>query len=173
MSTVFNNNDYNSNDGMMTYIWGPALWHSLHTISFNYPVNPTKEHQKHYEKFFKSLRHVLPCKYCRDNYVNNLKDLPITKAVLKNRESFSRWVYELHEKVNKNLGKKSDLTYEQVRNRYEHFRSRCLNNPKETKKEKGCTEALYGIKSKCVINIVPKEKKCNTFKMDSKCKIKK
>ena len=26
---------YNSKDGMMTAIWGPSLWHALHSISFN------------------------------------------------------------------------------------------------------------------------------------------
>jgi hypothetical protein len=37
------------------------------------------------------------------------------------------------------------------------------------KKEKGCTEPLYGKKSKCVINIVPQEDKIATFQMDEKC----
>ena len=41
--SVFNKNHYNSGDGMLTYIWGPPMWHTLHTISFNYPVKPTKE----------------------------------------------------------------------------------------------------------------------------------
>ena len=48
---VFNKNDYESNDGMMTSVWGPALWHSLHTMSFNYPVNPTKKEKINYKKF--------------------------------------------------------------------------------------------------------------------------
>jgi hypothetical protein len=172
---IFSDNEYNSNDGMLTYIWGPALWHSLHTISFNYPVKPTKEQQKDYLKFFTDIKNILPCKYCRDNYAKNLLENPITSNVLKNRETFSKWLYELHEKVNTNLGKKSNLTYDDVRDRYEHFRSRCLINPKEKPngKEKGCTESLYGIRSKCIINIVPKETKTSSFKIDSKCKIKK
>jgi hypothetical protein len=37
------------------------------------------------------------------------------------------------------------------------------------KKEKGCTEPLYGKKAKCVIKIVPQEEKCSTFQMDQKC----
>ena len=45
---LFTENDYNSNDGMMTSIWGPPLWHSLHTISFNYPVQPTETQKKDY-----------------------------------------------------------------------------------------------------------------------------
>ena len=35
--------------------------------------------------------------------------------------------------VNKNLGKKSGLTYKMVKDRYEHFRSRCIKNMKEFK----------------------------------------
>ena len=41
------------------------------------------------------------------------------------------------------------------------------------KKEKGCVTPLTGKKSKCVINIVPKETKCKTFKIDKRCILKK
>ena len=27
---------------MLTTVWGPSMWHYLHTMSFNYPNNPTK-----------------------------------------------------------------------------------------------------------------------------------
>ena len=40
---------------------------------------------------------------------------------------------------------------------------------KRLKKEKGCTEPLFGKKSKCIIKIVPKDKKVKTFQMDKKC----
>ena len=72
------------------------------------------------------------------------------------------------------LGKKSGLTYRQVRDRYEHFRSRC-NKQKSTKKktkkkrEKGCVDALYGSKSKCILKIVPQNTKCKTLQFDKKC----
>ena len=174
MSKVFKNTDYNSNDGMLTYIWGPALWHTLHTISFNYPVKPTDKQKEEYSIFFLGLQNILPCKYCRDNYTKHLEKLPLNSCRLKNRESFSRWLFEMHEMINKTLGKKSNLTYEDVKDRYEHFRSRCLidpNNKLNSKKEKGCTEPLYGIKSKCIINIVPKKSKKETFKMDKRCNI--
>ena len=38
-------------------------------------------------------------------------------------------------------------------------------------KEKGCVKPLHGVKSKCVIKIVPKDKKCSSFQMDPKCKL--
>ena len=174
---VFNNDDYNSGDGMLTTVWGPALWHYLHTMSFNYPVNPTINDKKHYKDFINNLVNVLPCKYCRINLKNNLKKNPIKMCHLKNRETFSRFVYELHEIVNKMLNKNSKLTYYDVRERYEHFRSRCVTekprifnfNKTKKKKEKGCTEPLYGKKSKCIISIVPQEDKKATFQIDKKC----
>lgn len=175
---VFSDNDYNSGDGMLTSVWGPPLWHVLHTLSFNYPVKPTTEQKEYYYNFFINLKNILPCKYCRDNYTANLKKNPLKKSSLKNRETFSKWLYNMHELVNTNLGKKSGLTYEEVRDRYEHFRARCLTDPKEKqhknpKIEKGCTEPLYGVKSKCTLNIVPKDTKIDTFKIDKKCTLSK
>jgi hypothetical protein len=176
---TYSKNDYNSGDGMLTTVWGPAMWHYLHTMSFNYPVNPTNENKKHYKDFIYNLRNVLPCKYCRINLTNNLKKKPLLMCHMKSRATFSRYIYELHELVNKMLGKRSHLSYCDVRERYEHFRSRCTQEkPKiftfkrtQTRKktEKGCTEPLYGKKSKCVINIVPQEDKSATFQMDKKC----
>ena len=176
---VFKKNEYNSGDGMLTSTWGPAAWHFIHMMSFNYPVEPTIENKKQYRNFVYNLRHVLPCKYCRINLSNNLKQKPLLMCHMKNRFTFSKYIYELHELVNKMLGKKSHLSYCDVRERYEHFRSRCTEEkPKiftfkksltRKKKEKGCTEPLYGKKSKCIINIVPQEDKAATFQMDKKC----
>jgi hypothetical protein len=176
---IFKKNDFYSGDGFLTSVWGPAVWHSLHTMSFNYPVNPTQEDKKHYRDFVLSLQHVLPCKYCRQNLKTNLKQLPLTMDCMKDRDSFSRYIYELHELVNRMLKKKSNLTYCDVRERYEHFRARCTEekpiifkyNKIQTRKnkEKGCTEPLYGKKSKCIIKIVPQDTKEQTMQIDKKC----
>ena len=177
---VYNKKDYLSGDGMLTSVWGPSLWHYLHTMSFNYPVNPTLEDKKNYKNFIYALKTNLPCKYCRMNMRKNLRDVPLNKKALKNRENFSKWMFQLHEHINKMLGKKLGLTYCQVRERYEHFRSRCtldinkeevkkLVLKKKSKKEKGCTDPLYGKKSKCLIRIVPKENREKTLKIDKKC----
>lgn len=184
---TYSKDDYLSSDGFLTSVWGPMLWSYLHTMSFNYPVNPTPENKKHYKDFIINLQYVMPCKYCRINLTKNLKQLPLTAKDMENRETFSRYVYNLHETVNKMLKKKSGLSYDDVRDRYENFRSRCTeeniklfsfkkvfkksqhSKTKKNKKEKGCTEPLYGKKSKCVIKIVPQEEKQETFQMDKKC----
>ena len=176
---TFNKKDYNSKDGMLTSVWGPSLWHSLHAISFNYPTNPNKDEKRRYLDFFMSLRYVLPCKYCRDNFVKNIQKVPLNMSTMKNRETLSKWLYNLHEEINTMLGKKSNLTYKDVRARYEMFRARCIDEKvpkkksKKKAKEKGCTTPYYGKKSQCVINIVPKSKRCKSFKIDKKCIIKK
>lgn len=175
---IFTKKDYNAGDGMITSVWGPPLWHYLHTMSFNYPVEPSREDKLHYMHFIQSLRYVLPCKYCRMNLKTNFRQLPLKMKDMKNRETFSRYIYNLHELVNKMLHKNSNLSYCDVRERYEHFRSRCTDEkPKlfkfkrfQTKKrEKGCTEPLYGKKSKCIINIVPQDEKGPSIQIDKKC----
>lgn len=170
---VYNAAHYQSNDGMLTTVWGPPMWHYLHTMSFNYPVRPSKEDKKHYRDFILNLQHVLPCGKCRENLKKNFAKLPLTTQHMRSRETFSRYVFSLHEVVNTMLRKKSGLTYEQVRDRYEHFRSRCgKSKPTQTRKnrkEKGCTEPLTGEKSKCVLHIVPRSKSCDTFQMDKQC----
>ena len=174
---------------MVTKIWGPVAWTLLHTISFNYPVNPTLEQKHQYRDFILSLQNVLPCGTCRKNLKMNFKQLPLNMCHMESRDTFSRYIYNLHELVNRMLKKKSGLTYCDVRERYEHFRSRCTHEkPKlypdfvksddhEDKKnegeskssEKGCVEPLYGKKSKCIIKIVPQEQKGQAMQIDKKC----
>ncbi|MAR50984.1 MAG: hypothetical protein CML42_07650 [Rhodobacteraceae bacterium] len=177
---TYRKKDYQSGEGMLTSVWGPSLWHTLHTISFNYPVKPTKEQKKHHKNLILNLKYTMPCKYCRINLRKNLKAHPLRQCDLKDRDKFSKWVYGLHEHVNKMLGKKSGLTFCEVRDRYENFRSRCtkkeiknkiikIKSKKKTrKKEKGCTEPFYGKKAKLCLKIVPQENRMKTFQMDKK-----
>lgn len=185
MKRVFKKNDFYSGDGFLTTVWGPPFWHTLHTVSFNYPVNPTLDQKKQYRDYILSLQNVLPCGACRKNLKMNLKHLPLKMSDMKSRDSFSRYIYNLHELINKMLKKKSNLSYCSVRERYEHFRARCIDEQAKvfmkpvkypnikTKKEKGCTEPLYGKKSRCILNIVPidsqKYEKGQSIQIDKKC----
>ena len=165
----FTHEDYCSSDGMLTQVWGPSMWHFLHTMSFNYPVNPTAGDKKNYRKFLDSMKYVLPCGHCRNNLSKNYKKGPITQKTLKNRDSLSRYIFELHERINKQLGKKSGLSYNAVRDRYENFRSRCHTKKKRKHKEAGCIDSIHGTKSRCLIRIVPHTRKCPTMVVDKKC----
>ena len=164
---VFTEEDYNSGNGFSTFVWGPSLWFNLHLMSFNYPVVPTVEDKKHYKEFILSLQYILPCGICRTNLKNNLKILPLTDSNMKNRESFSLYIYNLHEVINKMLKKKSNLTYEDVRERFEHFRS--TGNIESKIKEEGCSQPIHTVKSKCIIKIIPREIKCDSVQINKKC----
>lgn len=170
----FDKKDYHSSDGMLTTVWGPMVWNFLHIISFNYPVKPTIEDKKNYKDYILSLGKVLPCKYCRINFSSNLEKAGFNDGVLESRDTFSKFVYKLHSCVNKMLQKQNTLTYSDVRDRYETFRARCVNDvPVVPKYENGCLTPMYGKKAKCVIHIVPSDSKTESFKMDSRCILKK
>ena len=177
---VYNENHYKSGDGMLTSVWGPSLWHFLHTMSFNYPIKPTTKEKRHYMNFIKSLRNILPCKYCRINLKQNFKTVPITMKCMESRDTFSIYIYNLHETINKMLNKNSGLTYDDVKERYEHFRARCNKKKKKTKKKlfkfkktkknhNGCTEPVHKYKSKGIIKIIPQSDKCESLLIDKKC----
>jgi hypothetical protein len=194
---VYGKEDFHSKDGMLTTVWGPGIWHYLHTMSFNYPVSPTPEEKQHYRNFVLELQYVLPCGKCRKNLAKNFKKLPLTMAEMKSRDTFSKYIYNLHETVNKMLDKKSGLSYADVRERYEHFRARCTQSSDQTggkitpavkrrtssssnktrskkrdkKKEDeiGCVVPLYGKKARCILQIVPQEVKSETIQIDGRC----
>jgi hypothetical protein len=172
---IFTKDDYNSGNGFSTFIWGSSMWIFLHTMSFNYPVEPTKEDKKHYMEFLKSLQYILPCRTCRENYTKNIKakDTKLTVSVLKNRETLSRWLNKLHNTINNQLGKNKDVKYEDCRDFYEQFRARC-SKPKKKGVHGGCYEPFHkGIKSRTILRIIPRTSKEPTLDVDEKCLCKK
>lgn len=98
-------------------IWGSTLWFSLHTITMNYPNNPTFIEQKDYKNFFISLENVIPCKVCRKNYQRHLKEHPIDSH-LGNRKELVYWLIDIHNMVNAEIGKKI-ISYDKVIDKYE------------------------------------------------------
>ena len=160
--------DYDSNNGFLTKIWGPMLWSVLHMISLNYPVKPTKKQQEEYYMFITSLQHVLPCGACRKNMSENIKTIGFVKRRdLKNRENFSRWVYDLHCEVNKMLHKPTEQSFEEVRDMFEMFRAKCGKPTKGI--EKGCVLPMNHIKTRCVLSIVPQSVNGQSLQIDNRC----
>lgn len=108
-------------NGIQPTAWGPPLWFFLHSVSINFPVNPTVEQRMQYYSFFKSLGYVLPCKECRQAYQDWTRDLDL--GVFQSRKTLSLWVYNLHNKVNHKLKRFSGIpTYADVMQYYEMFR---------------------------------------------------
>lgn len=159
---------HNENNGFLTSVWGPMLWSLLHIVSLNFPLEPTDIDRDHYYDFIMSLIHVLPCGACRKNMKKNLKNVKLTKkGSLKNRESFTLWMFRFHKEVNTMLGKTNTPTLVEVKNRYEMFRAKC-GKPKYG--ETGCIKPVNNVRTKCVIAIVPDTlDTLDTFHVDTRC----
>lgn len=139
----------NANNGLVTKIWGPPAWTFLHSVTFGYPIEPTEEHKEKYKQFFELAGDVLPCKYCRDSYKDFIQSgcTKLDDDKLENRESLTRWMYDIHERVNKKLGVEYGISYDDVVKRYESYRAKCSKSIKQ----KGC--------------IMPLNKKANSYQI--------
>jgi hypothetical protein len=133
-------------NGVDPCMWGPALWHFLHVISFNYPNDPTEQEKNSMYQFMMSLGQVLPCPECRDHYAQNTSGL---RDALGSKSDFSLYMYNFHNMVNVQTGKKITLTYTDVYNKY--------NKLVSTSCDQSCDhqESLY----KCKVDIVSKNEK--------------
>lgn len=128
-------------------IWGPHLWFSLHTISFNYPIKPEEKDKEEYKLFFKSLQEVIPCSVCKKNYKRHLNEHPI-EDYLNSRKLLVYWVIDMHNMVNAEIGKKI-LSYDIVLKKYEDvYKKKILLDDYEIVKKSNAIDyikLIYGI----------------------------
>ena len=165
----FESSEYKSGDGMQTAIFGPVLWTYIHLVSFNYPNKPNDAQKQDHEAWLHSIGKSIPCKYCRDNFEANMREAKFCADVFENRETFSRFCYDLHAVVNKMLHKQTPYTFEQIRNKYEGFRARCVADPEATG-ELGCTIPMYkGTKAKSRIEIIPRSLETDGLCVSDEC----
>ena len=97
-------------------IWGPPAWTFLHTVTYNYPENPTDNDKRNFYNFFMSLQHVLPCNKCKAHYQQNIQKYDLSES-LDSRENLVKWLIDLHNVVNRDNGKPV-WSYSEVYNKY-------------------------------------------------------
>jgi hypothetical protein len=90
--------------GMSPDVWGPIFWTTMHIVTLGYSENPSDQEQKSAVEFFRSLIHMLPCPICRTHYSQFMKDVPVEEHVGSRRDLIF-WLFELHNKINVQLGK--------------------------------------------------------------------
>jgi len=90
---------------MDTRFWGPSGWRLLHLIA----ASPIANKQA-VKEWFELLEYVLPCKYCRASFHDYMNIQPLTDATLKSPDTFGRWVYDIHNRVNAKLRGQGLLT---------------------------------------------------------------
>jgi len=71
-----------------------------------YPINPTFNDKRSMLAFFDSLAGILPCLKCKINLQKHMEKIQLSYKILESRETFYEWVNNLHNEVNKSLGKR-------------------------------------------------------------------
>ena len=86
--------------------FGPHYWYMLHTMSLNYPNDPTNFIKQKMKCFIEALPFLLPCKDCSEHakefLSNHAKDLNVA---LSSKESLFKFLWFFHNHVNERLGK--------------------------------------------------------------------
>ena len=86
-------------------VWGPFFWHTIHIAVLGYPQEPAYGDKKAMKEFLESLQILVPCPICREHYKSHLVKMPIGPS-LDSRKDLFRWTIDLHNEVNKMLGKR-------------------------------------------------------------------
>lgn len=97
---------------MKPEIWGPHAWFLLHSISLEYPENPTIEDKNNMKNFIIYFGKVIPCEKCRVNFNRHLATHPLTDNILSSKENLIKWFIDIHNIVNEMTNKKV-LTYDE------------------------------------------------------------
>ena len=95
-------------------VWGPFFWNTMHIAALGYPKEPTYADKRAAKEFFEALTRLIPCAICREHYTAHIKQKPISVSVDK-REDLFRWTVDLHNKVNKTLGKPEKTEVEVIK----------------------------------------------------------
>jgi FAD-linked sulfhydryl oxidase len=90
--------------GIDPTIWGSKMWAMIHLISLQAPENIDANVRNSYYMFFTMMPYVLPCDKCREHWLEHVRQHPIEDA-LDTRDDLFRWSVDMHNLVNRSLGK--------------------------------------------------------------------
>lgn len=96
-------------------VWANPLWYMIHTCA--YYSSGGQRCQLFFKAFMSCLRYALPCSKCRSHLMDNLKRFDIDKYCL-NTEGLFEYTVDLHNMVNKQLGK-TIISSEQAKQIYD------------------------------------------------------
>ncbi len=100
--------------GMSPAVWGPIFWATMHIVSLGFPLEPTDADRAGAIAFYNSLATTIPCPICKTHYKVFLEKTPVESAVAT-RDELIHWVFNLHNDVNAQLGKRRISFQEYVR----------------------------------------------------------
>ena len=107
-------------------LWGSALWNSYHTIQFAYPEVATQQDKEKYKQYLKAFENFIPCKSCASSYADIVRSNPPTDEVLSSRKNLTTWGWNIHNIINKKLGKTTQYSYEDLCQKYDSEEAKCM-----------------------------------------------
>lgn len=81
---------------------GRNTWSLLHTIAASYPQKPSPDERKNMQEFIKLMSILYPCGHCAKEFREDIIESP---PRVDSRASLSLWFCDIHNKVNRKLGK--------------------------------------------------------------------
>ena len=84
-------------------VWGPHAWIFLHSVSLQYPSQPSQIEKTKHREWLTNLKYVIPCQKCRNHYSDYISRNPPN---LNSKKEFVDWVWNLHNDVNSRSNKK-------------------------------------------------------------------
>ena len=85
-------------------VLGRSTWTLLHSITGQYPTNPSPALQTETSAFMRTFAKLYPCWHCGSDFQAWMKE-PGNAPRVSSREEFGRWMCEAHNAVNVKLGK--------------------------------------------------------------------
>lgn len=95
----------------MTAVWGPLGWMTLHTISVNYPDNPSTADKLILKKFMDLFAETIACPSCKGDFTNMYKTYTSRNPAWANSKyELFLFVVRAHNTVNKKIDKPRPAT---------------------------------------------------------------
>jgi len=108
-------------------IWGNHYWFFLHTVAYKYPEFPNSVIKRKYYDLISNFPLFIPDEEMGNRFASLLDKYPVT-PYLDSRESFIRWCWFIHNKINCILGKDEIELYESINRYFEKYENPVLKS---------------------------------------------
>ena len=102
-------------------VWGPHCWFFLHTVAESYPEHPNEIIKRKYYDLIQNMPLFIPIDEIGDKFSNLLDKYPVT-PYLDSRESFTKWMHFIHNKINMYIGLPEKTMEDAMVDYYEHYK---------------------------------------------------
>jgi|TARA_E500000331_G_scaffold354851_1_gene408885 hypothetical protein len=108
-------------------VWGPHYWFVLYSIAITYPNTPNNVTKKKYYEFIQNLPLFLPHDEISNYFSNMINKYPVT-PYLDSRDSFTKWIHFIHNRINVILNKPEITLKEAYQNYHDSYKPKIQKN---------------------------------------------